>query len=54
MEAYICGVTISVMMCAETMVVGVLGGGTTEGAALGGLKLRLASSRECNSERPCM
>ena len=27
-EAELCGVTISVMMCAETMVVGVLGGGT--------------------------
>ena len=32
MEAYLCGVTISVIMCAETMVVGVLGGGTIESA----------------------
>ena len=33
MEADLCGVTISVMICGELMVVGVLGGGTTEGAA---------------------
>ena len=35
-EADLCGVTISVMICAETMVVGVLGGGTIESALEGG------------------
>ena len=37
MEAEIFGVTISVMMCAKTMVVGVLGGGTIESALEGHL-----------------
>ena len=42
MEAELCGVTISVMICGELMVVGVLGGGTTEGL----LALRLGATRD--------
>ena len=43
MEADLCGVTISVMICGELMVVGVLGGGTIESALEGDL---VGSSRK--------